>query len=322
MSFSIPTLLLKVILAIYIFLINGCCEKTSNDLKKPFVVTTTTMIASLVRTIASPYVNIMTLMGPGVDPHFYKPSASDILYLMHADAIFYNGLMLEGRMEDALQQRSELGTCIHAITKTIPKNQLIMPAGMKEQWDPHVWFDPIIWSYCINTAVQGLSQVDPIHKEYYEKISKSVKKEYLELDYWIRSQISQLSSDSRILVTSHDAYNYFGRTYGFQVIGVQGVSTVNEAGLADIANTVNFIKKNKINAIFIESSVSSSIIKQVSIASGAKIGGELYSDALGYLNEIRLGPKGKQYLVGTLSGMIRYNVAVIIENLKKDFNFN
>ena len=133
----------------------------------------------------------------------------------------------------------------------------------------------------------------------------------MQLHEWALKKANELPPEKRILVTSHDAYNYFGRAYGFQVVGLQGISTVSEAGLADMTKLVDFIKNKKIKAIFVESSVPPGAIQRISQDSGVKIGGELFSDAMGTPGQIENG-----YDLGTYDGMVRHNLTTIVEALK------
>ncbi|HQU08477.1 MAG: ABC transporter substrate-binding protein, partial [Verrucomicrobia bacterium 21-51-4] len=166
------------------------------------------------------------------------------------------------------------------------------------------------------SVVEGLAKVDPAHKTDYERAAADLKTRYLELDAWIRKRVAEIAPKNRILVTSHDAFNYFGRDYGFQVIGVQGISTVTEAGLADMSHTEDMIKQKHVKAIFVESSVPHKTIERISHDTGAKIGGELFSDALGKPGEMETGPDGERYDLGTWEGMLKHNVNAIVEALR------
>jgi manganese/zinc/iron transport system substrate-binding protein len=168
-----------------------------------------------------------------------------------------------------------------------------------------------MWAQTVPTIVKGLSEVDPEGKTIYENNGSALTDRLNTLHQWCKDTVAQLPENQRILVTSHDAYNYFGRAYGFKVIGLQGVSTVSEAALADMANLVDFIKKQNVKAIFVETSVNPAAIRRVSEDAGVKIGGELYSDAMGNPGEMRKG-----FDTGTYDGMVRYNITTIVEALK------
>lgn len=283
---------------------------------KPNVATTTTMISDMVQRVGGDDITVYALMGPGVDPHLYKPSARDVARLRGADIIFYNGLMLEGRMADVFTRISRSGTKVYAITEDLDEGLLLESEDYEGHWDPHVWFAPSLWAQCIEVVVKGLSGQDPANAANYRARGDALRDEYLAVGAWSQSRLQEVPPERRILVTSHDAFNYFGRAYDFQVVGVQGLSTASEAGLADITSTVDFIKKQHIPAIFIESSVAPAAIQRISRDSGAHIGGELFSDAMGKPGTLETGPDGETYDVGTWPGMIKHNINTITEALK------
>jgi manganese/zinc/iron transport system substrate-binding protein len=279
------------------------------------VATTTTMVTDMVNRIGGDRVQVTGLMGPGVDPHLYKPAVSDGLKLTKSAAIFYSGLMLEGRMSDLFARIGRRGKKVYPVTESIPQKRLLEPAEFEGHWDPHVWGDPLLWSHCVDTVVEGLSAADPAGKSYFARRGAEHKKELAKLHEWATKRIAEIPKSRRVLITSHDAFNYFGRAFGMEVVGVQGVSTVSPAGLADIAKTVDFIKKRGLKAIFIESSVSPAVIERISKDAGVKIGGELFSDACGTPGQIESGG-GERYDVGTYIGMIKHNVNTVVDALK------
>lgn len=280
------------------------------------IAATTTMVADLAESIAGDRAQVTGLMGPGVDPHLYKATASDINTLQSADLILYNGLHLEGRLADILVKLGRRGKQVYAVTENIPEDQLLEPEEFEGHYDPHVWFDPRLWALCVDTVVDALKSIDPDHADEYAQRGAAVKADYLAYYQWGEQYLSQVGDGQRYLITSHDAYNYFGRAFNFKVIGVQGISTQSEAGLADIVEIVEFIKKNRIKAIFIESSVSPAAIQRISEGSGAVIGGELYSDAMGAKGHIEKAADGSSFDVGTYEGMVKSNIATIAEALK------
>ncbi|MCF6311297.1 MAG: zinc ABC transporter substrate-binding protein [Verrucomicrobiales bacterium] len=280
------------------------------------VVATTTMVGDMVRAVAGDRVELQTLMGPGVDPHLYKPTADDVTHLRNADVIFYSGLMLEGRMADLFERMGEGGKRVFAVTDAISDGEKLKPAELAEHWDPHVWFDPVVWSQCIAVVVEALTDADAGGGEIFKQNGEAVKGSYLAAHEWALKRVAELPKQKRVLVTSHDAFNYFGRAYGFEVVAVQGISTVSEAGLADIAKMVDFIKQREVKAIFVESSVSRAAIERISKDSGAKIGGELFSDAMGAEGELFDVGEGEQVDVGTYEGMLKRNVFLVVEALK------
>ena len=279
------------------------------------VVTTTTMVTDMVKEIGGDRVKVVGLMGPGVDPHLYKPASGDVVKLQRAKIIFYSGLMLEGRMTDLFFRMARAGKLVYAVTESIPEKDRLEPPEFAGHWDPHVWGDPILWSNCIVTVVDGLSKADPAGAAGYAKRGQAVVASYKAMRAWALKRIAAVPREQRILVTSHDAFNYFGQSFGFQVVAVQGLSTVTEAGLADIVKTVDFIKQKKIKAIFVESSVNPAAIERVSKDAGVKIGGELFSDACGRVGDIHEA-HGEKYDVGTFVGMLKHNVNTVVDALK------
>ena len=279
------------------------------------VVTTTTMVTDMVREIGGDRVNVVGLMGPGVDPHLYKPASGDVVKLQRAKVIFYSGLMLEGRMTDLFFRMARAGKLVYAVTESIPEKDRLEPPEFAGHWDPHVWGDPVLWSNCIVTVVDGLSKADPAGAADYAKRGRAVDASYKAMKAWALKRIAEVPRKHRILITSHDAFNYFGQAFGFQVVAVQGLSTVTEAGLADIAKTVDFIKQKKIKAIFVESSVNPAAIERVSKDASVKIGGELFSDACGKVGDIHEA-HGEKYDVGTFVGMLKHNINTVVDALK------
>ena len=279
------------------------------------VVTTSTMVTDMVKQVGGNRVKVVGLMGPGVDPHLYKPASGDVVKLQRAKVIFYSGLMLEGRMSDLFFRMARAGKKVYAVTESIPENDRLEPPEFDGHWDPHIWGNPALWSKCIETVVEGLSSTDPKGKEYYTKQGIEVKKAYNDVHKWGLKRIAALPKEQRVLVTSHDAFNYFGKAFGFQVVAVQGLSTVTEAGLADITKMVDFIKQKNLKAIFVESSVNPAAIKRVSKDAGVKIGGELFSDACGKPGDIHQS-HGEKYDVGTYVGMVKHNINTIVGALK------
>lgn len=291
----------------------GCGGKTETDPNaaaargKLKVTTTVNMVSDLVREIAGEYVEVSELMGPGVDPHLFKASAGDVDKLMNADVVFYVGLLLEGKIQSTLNKVENA----YAVTSKIDTKRLDRPEEFEGHFDPHIWFDVTLWVGTVDAVVEGLSKADSAHAADYQKNGEATKAKMNALHEWSLAKVKELPQAKRILITSHDAYNYFGRAYGFKVVGLQGISTVSEASLADVAKMVDFIKENKVKAVFVESSVSPAAIKRISEDSGAVIGGELFSDAMGERGKIEHG-----YDVGTYEGMIKHNLSTIVDALK------
>jgi manganese/zinc/iron transport system substrate-binding protein len=298
-------LILSVLSAV--LLLGGCAEKktTDND-GKLNIVTTIGMITDLVENIGGERVTVSGLMGPGVDPHLYKASEGDVHRLSQADIIFYNGLHLEGAMTEVLEKMSGRIKTV-AVAEDIDESLLLSPAEFEGAHDPHVWFDVTMWMKAAEKITETLMEQDTSGIEYYLVRSDSLMKKLVELDEYVKSQAARVPEDKRVLITAHDAFNYFGRAYGFEVRGLQGISTAAEAGTADVQSLVKFIAERKIPAIFVESSVPPRNIEAVKAAVRSQgfevnIGGELYSDAMGALGT----PDG------TYIGMVRHNIDTIV----------
>ena len=271
------------------------------------VTTTVNMVGDLVREVGGDHVEVSELMGPGVDPHLFKASAGDVGKLVDADVVFYVGLLLEGKIQDTLEKVESA----HAVAGEIDRGRLLKPAEFEGHFDPHIWFDIMLWIETVDVVVEGLGKADPEHLSDYKMNGETAKMKMRALHEWVLAKVKELPKNKRILITSHDAYNYFARAYDFQVVGLQGISTVSEPSLADVAKMVDFIDDKGIKAIFVESSVSPAAINRISQDSGAKIGGELFSDAMGARGKIERG-----YDLGTYEGMIKHNLNTIVEALK------
>lgn len=310
---SLRNLSVLRLLFIAAVLVSGISFKT-HAADKLSVVTTTTMLTDLVKQVGGDRVDVQGLMGPGVDPHLYKPTASDVSRLQNAKIIFYNGLMLEGQMTELFQQLGKNGRQVHAVSEGIPAGKILHSEG-EAHADPHIWGDAQIWAMCIPGVAKVLADADPDGKAIYDQRAKDYAAELSRLHEWALKRAASIPEASRILITSHDAFNYLGRAYGFQVVGVQGLSTVSEAGLADIVKIVDFIKQKNVRAVFVESSVPKAAIERISKDSGAKVGGELFSDALGTPGNMKT-VNGETYDEGTYVGMLKHNLDIIVENLK------
>jgi manganese/zinc/iron transport system substrate-binding protein len=275
------------------------------------VAATTGMVGDLVQNVGGERVQVTTLMGAGVDPHLYKASEGDVIRLGEADIIFYSGLHLEAGMGRVLERISEHGGRTVAVTQAIPHEQLVAPAQFGGNYDPHVWFDVQMWAHTIPVVEQALAQLDPAHAADYHARAQSYAVQLAALDAELRQMAAGLPAGQRVLITAHDAFNYFGRAYGFEVRGLQGISTSSEPGAGDVTGLVDFIVQRRIPAIFIESSVPMRNVQAVQAAAQARgwdvqIGGELFSDALGSPNT----PEG-EYI-----GMVRHNMLTIVQALK------
>lgn len=278
---------------------------------RPRVVVTTTMLRDMVERVGGDEVAVHGLMGPGVDPHMYRASASDIGRLRRADLILYNGLALEGRLGDVLAGLSAGGRRVVGVAERLPESELLPSEEEGEIWDPHVWGSPELWRQCTDIVVGVLSELLPDRAEEFRLRGEGYKAEIAALAEWGMGRLSAVPVDRRVLITSHDAFGYFGRSFEFEVIGVQGISTASEAGLANIAAISDLVRSRGIPAVFVESSVSPAAIQRLARDSGARIGGELYSDATGTPGQIESGPDGIEYDVGTWNGMMRHNINLI-----------
>jgi len=291
-------------------LVIGCGAKSGDDSDgKLQVVTTVGMITDIVQRIGGERVSVRGLMGPGVDPHLYKASEGDVTRMSGADVIFYNGLHLEGAMTEVLEHMNKRVTTV-AVAKRIDDSNLLSPEEFEGAHDPHVWFDVSLWMQTIEPIQTALSQVDPDGKQYFDSTATVILNELGELDSYVKSQADRVPEDRRVLITAHDAFNYFGRAYGFEVRGLQGISTAAEAGTNDVQELVEFIVERKIPAVFVESSVPPRTIEAVQAAVRSRgfevqIGGELFSDAMGTAGT----PEG------TYNGMVRHNIDVIVNAL-------
>lgn len=294
-------------------LLLGSCsnkEKPSDEVKRIKIVTTTGMIKDAVENVAGDNVQVVALMGPGVDPHLYKATQGDLEKLTSADIVFYNGLHLEGKMGEVMEKLGHLKPVI-AVSSEIPDSMLRAVPGFQGTYDPHIWFDVKLWEESVKTISGFLQKYDSANAQLY---STNATKYLLAMDSLHKSvkiKIAQILQAQRVLITAHDAFGYFGDAYGIEVRGLQGISTVSEFGLRDVTELVNFIITRKIKAIFVETSVSQKSINAVVEGCqqkgwDVKIGGSLYSDAMGAAGT----PEGN-YL-----GMVRKNVETIVHALK------
>ena len=273
---------------------------------RPRVVATTTVVADLVRQVAGERVEIDCLMGPGIDPHSYKATPRDADRLARADAVVASGLHLEGKLATLLERLQRKARVV-AVAEQLPKDQLIEAAGVP---DPHVWFDPRLWSRCVPAVVEPLAAIDPAGREHYVARAADYAARLEALDDVLRARLATIPAERRVVVTAHDAFRYFGRAYGIEVVGVQGVSTESEAGLADVNRLVDLVVSRKLPAVFVETSVAERNVKALLEGARARghevrIGGSLYSDAL--------GPPGGGG--DTLEAALRANVETLVAGL-------
>jgi manganese/zinc/iron transport system substrate-binding protein len=271
------------------------------------VVATTSIVADLVRQVGGDRVLVTGLMGPGVDPHLYRASEGDVTRMAEADIVFYNGLHLEGRMAELFEQMGARGVATTAVADGIDPSRLLTPPEFQGAHDPHIWMDVTMWRDAATQAGEGLAEIDPTHAEEYRTRAAEYASRLTALDAQVRERIERVPSERRVLVTAHDAFNYFGGSYGFEVRGLQGISTVAEAGTADVQDLARFVAERRIPALFVETSVSPRSIEAVQAAVKARgfevvVGGNLFSDALG----------GEGSGAETYETMILHNVDTIV----------
>lgn len=274
------------------------------------VVATTGMIADAAANVGGDRVTVTGLMGPGVDPHLYNASEGDVTRLRSADLIFYNGLHLEAQMASVLERMDGSGVTTVAVAGGIDTALLLTPPEFAGAYDPHVWFDVSLWMQGVERIRDSYVELDPEHATAYEANAAAYLEELAELHRYVAERAATLPEERRVLVTAHDAFNYFGRAYGFEVRGLQGISTEAEASTADVQQLATFIAERRIPAIFVESSVPQRNVEAVQAAVRAQgfdvtIGGQLFSDAMG-------NPGTPE---GTYTGMVRHNIDTIVAAL-------
>ncbi len=298
------------ILFMMIFTLLACNQIVKDD-GKFHIVTTTSMITDLVKNIGGDKVVVEGLMGAGVDPHLYKASEGDVTKFANADMILYNGLHLEGKLVDVFERMQRQKIKAVAVSDALAKDQLLSSTLFESNYDPHIWFDVNNWMKITVFVAEQLSIAMPEHKDEFKANAEKYLVELEALKAQLEAEIETLPQDQRRLVTAHDAFNYFGRAFNFDVVGLQGLSTATEAGVQDVQKTAGYITKHKVKAVFIESSVPRRTVEalQASVNSKdhqVKIGGTLFSDALG-------NPGTPE---GTYIGMFKANVHTIVTSLK------
>jgi len=287
------------------------CKKEVKKNEKLQVVTTTTMITDLVKNIGGDKIDIQGLMGAGVDPHLYKASEGDVSKLFNADVIVYNGLHLEGKLEDVFEKMRHQNKKTIAVSDAIDTATLIGSEYFASNYDPHIWFDITNWEIITQYITNKLCELDAENAATYKENGANYLKTLSSLKSAITEQVNSLPVEQRILVTAHDAFNYFGKEFQFNVVGLQGLSTATEAGVKDVQRLASFIEEKNVKAIFVESSVPKRTVEALQEAVKAKgkevvIGGTLYSDALGSLGTAE----------ATYVGMYKHNVKIIVSSLK------
>lgn len=273
------------------------------------VVATVGMVADLVREIGGSHVAVTQLMGPGVDPHLYKGTRDDVRAILAADIVFYSGLMLEGKLVDMLEKVSHKKPVI-AITRSIERASLFIEDEAAHHPDPHVWMDVSIWASFVPEIVNVLSKRDPSHASEFQDSASRYQEKLAALHAYGQQIMATVPENGRVLITSHDAFHYFGRAYGLEVFGVQGLATDSEAGLEQINSLVDTIVERKVAAVFVESSVPPKSIRAVVDGASSRghqmiVGGELFSDAMGAAATYE----------GSYIGMLDHNLTVVARSL-------
>ncbi|MFD2333005.1 metal ABC transporter solute-binding protein, Zn/Mn family [Cohnella sp. GCM10020058] len=300
-------LLLAVIVLINTACANGGRSAEGGQSGKIRIVTTIAQIAEPLAVIGGDRVEVNSLMGPGVDPHLYAATQGDIKKLQSGDIVFYSGLHLEANMVKVFEQIGKERPVL-AIGETLPKERLLKdPKGAT---DPHIWFDIDLWKQALGAATAELKKYSDADAAYFEANKTAYFKQLDELKAEALEELGRIPEERRVLVTAHDAFGYFGRLLGLQVVGLQGLSTEDEIGLSDIEDTIDLLVDRGVPAVFVESSINPASIEAV--IEGAKkrglsvqLGGQLYSDAM--------GDGGTEE--GTYLGMYRHNVNTIGEAL-------
>ncbi|TDG00230.1 metal ABC transporter solute-binding protein, Zn/Mn family [Paenibacillus piri] len=302
---------LMMVLIAAALVITGCSGQTGSESDGKLKVTATIgMISDVVNQVGGSHVQVTGLMKSGVDPHLYKASQGDVKKLEQAQIIFYNGLHLEGKMIEIFEKMTSVKPTI-PVSRNIPEKELRGWEDGEASHDPHIWFNVKHWISATEVIRDELAKADPAHADDYKAGAAAYIKQLEELDRHVRTQIASIPEQQRVLVTAHDAFGYFGDAYGIQVMGLQGISTASEYGSKDVTDLREFLVSRQIKAVFIESSVPKRSIEAV--IQGAKkqgheikIGGELFSDAM--------GKEGTPE--GTYLGMVRHNVNTIVNALK------
>lgn len=276
------------------------------------VVATTGMIADAVARVGGDLVAVRALMGPGVDPHGYRQTRSDIVAMTRADLVLWHGLYLEAQMERFFADLGKKRRVV-AVAERLDQNLLLSHADYEGRFDPHVWMDPVIWSDVVAEIATALIAALPEQAETLRANAEAYQAELNALAKYAKDALAKVPQDARVLVTAHDAFSYFGKGYGFEVMGIQGISTASEAGLNRISELVNTLVRRDIRAVFVETSVSDRNMRALiegaaAQGHGVTIGGSLYSDAMGQAGTYE----------GTYIGMFDHNVTTIARALGAD----
>lgn len=308
----------KLLVGLFALLALGACGRIEDRAQPDFsgreisIVATTGMVGDIVKNVGGNRVEVTTLMGPGVDPHLYKASEGDVARLDNADIVFYSGLHLEAKLAEVFEKMGDHITTV-AVAEQIPTDRLIVVGEGAAAYDPHVWFDVELWAMATEEVRDTLMEIDPDHAADYEARAAAYLDQLAELDAYVIAQAETVPEQQRVIITAHDAFGYFAKAYGFEVLGLQGISTAAEAGAGDVQDLADLIVERQIPALFVETSISPRAIRalQEAVASRGfevEIGGELFSDAMGDAGT----PEG------TYIGMVRHNIDTIVNALRGD----
>lgn len=318
---------LRLIILIYYlvtFILYVGCENQKDVLsikekgteKQISIVTTTTQVTDLVTRLVGDSCHVKPLMGPGIDPHSYKPTALDMTAISTADMIIYHGLKLEGKFANhfSYERNNQLKT--YAVASIIPDELLLMSDEDNTAYpDPHIWFSPVLWQKCLQGLSDYLIEQMPELKEKISSRRNLIEREIGAVAEWAQIELNSIPEKKRILITSHDAFRYLGKYFRLEVIALQGISTLQEAGLLDRSILVDFINDKEVKCLFVESSVNPKALQEIAKETGASLGQPLFSDALGSSKGQSVGPNQKTYAHNSWEGMMVYNILTIVNGL-------
>lgn len=302
---------------IALILFSGCevAEKPKGfHLADVKIVCTTGMIRDCIQEIVGDSTEVIGLMGPGTDPHLYNPTQADMTALSEADIIIYNGLHLEGKMIDVLNNMKRR-KYVFAVADGISKDRLINQTDIEDAYDPHLWFDVALWNDGIKSVADSVIELFPRSRDMLGRNLVVFNNELQLLDGRVKDVMSAIPEERRVMVTAHDAFSYFGKAYGIEVRGLQGISTTAGVAIKDVKELVTFLTERQVHTIFIESSVPPQALESVIEGCAAKghtieVGGMLYSDAM--------GPEGTAE--GTYTGMIEHNLGLLQKAFTRQTN--
>lgn len=306
-----------ILISLVVFLLAaGCDEPTQIDSgakssgRRPKITATTGYLGDLARVLAGNEAEVVVLMGPGVDPHTYRATPSDLTHLRDADVVLAHGIGLEGRLMEAVEGLRRQGRKVILVEDVLPKEELIKADGAGYSYDPHVWFSPKLWMSAGKGVQRILTAAAPSIRGSESRLAEWVA-EVKKVDEESKAEFNKIPKESRVLMTAHDAFAYLGRDFGIEVHGIQGISTATEASAASISTLAKLAIGKNVRAVFVETSVSPSTIEALKKAVEAKgksikLGGTLFSDAL--------GDQGTPE--GTYVGALRHNLRTIAEALK------